>query len=639
MKKLSFLAAMMACTAAFANEADTIATRKMDEVLVTGTRHADSQHFLVNTVSVVDRKTLTETQRMNVLPTLSEQVPGLFVTQRGVMGFGVSGGAAGGISIRGLGSGTGQALILIDGHPQYQGVFGHGIADAYQTMMVDRIEVVRGPASLLYGSNAMGGVVNIITRGMHEDGVRTHVNLAGGSYGTWQAEASNQVKAGRFTSTVAAQYSRTDGHRDRMGFEQYGGYLKLNYDINSNWNIFADADITHFNANNPGSVRTMQANGSTLTPLFEAEQWITRGVAALGVENHYDKVDGRLSVYDNFGFHKINDGHGPGKKPQTEFFQSKDAVAGVSLFETLSLFRGSHITLGFDYQHIYGRAYYTDRETGERVTDRNNRAIQSAHAHSNEYAGYVDVRQDFTSWLTVNAGVRYDHHSVAGGEWVPQAGVVFRPLKAAELKLTASKGFRNPTTKDLYLYKPANHDSLRAERIWNYELAWNQRLLDGRLRYGVNVFYLKGDNMIQTVALRNVNTGRIENCGAEIEAVWDINRHWTVNTNHSYMHMRYHIVAAPEYKGYLGASMKYGKWSANLGVQHVGGLYTSVDAKKPENDVKECFTMVNAGVQLQTTRLVAFWLRGENLLNQRYEINAGYPMPGATVMGGVNFTF
>lgn len=629
MKIQTFLIASLCSLGVMAQNQDSIKTSQMDEILVTGTRHADNQHYLVNTVSVVNRDVLTETQRTNILPTLSEQVPGIFITQRGVLGFGVSGGAAGGISIRGLGTGVGQALILIDGHPQYQGVFGHGIADAYQTMMVDKVEVLRGPASLLYGGNAMGGVINIVTRGMHEDGVRTHVNLSGGSYGTWQAEASNLVKAGKFTSTVAAQYSRTDGHRERMQFEQYGGYLKLQYRFNDNWNIFADGNITHFNASNPGSEKN---------PLFEADQWITRAAAAIGVENHYDKVDGRLSVYDNFGFHKINDGYGLGKKPQTELFRSKDAVAGVNLYETLNLFRGSHITLGFDYQHIYGRAYYTDRETGAVVTDRNNRAIQSAHAHNNEFAGYVDVRQDFTKWLTINAGVRYDHHSVAGGEWIPQAGVVFRPLKTAEVKLTASKGFRNPTNKELYLYKPANHDSLRAERLWNYELAWNHRVLDGRLRYGVNVFYMKGDNMIQTVAARNVNTGEIENCGAELEASWQINSHWTVSTNHSYLHMRYEVHGTPEYKGFIGATMKYGKWSANLGVQQVNNLYV-VDEKDSKKFTKENFTLVNAGVKLQATKLIAFWLRGENLLNQLYQINDGYPMPRATVMGGVNITF
>ena len=239
--------------------------------------------------------------------------------------------------------GNGQVLVLIDGHPQYQGVFGHSISDSYQTMMVERVEVLRGPASVLYGSNAMGGVINIITRGMKEDGVRTDINVGVGSWGTVQTEISNQLRMGKFSSTVAAQYSRSDNHRPRMGFEQYGGYVKLGYDISQNWNAFADIDLTHFNSSYPGT---------TDAPMYEADQWITRGVATLGIENHYAKTNGRLSVYDNFGIHKINDGYKSGAKPQTELFRSKDALAGVSWYQTLSTLPGNSITLGVDYQHI-----------------------------------------------------------------------------------------------------------------------------------------------------------------------------------------------------------------------------------------------------------------------------------------------
>ena len=151
--------------------ADTIGPTRdyaLDEVVVTGTRRATDVRHLPMTVSVVDRSRLESRYQPSLLPVLSEQVPGLFVTSRGVMGYGVSTGAAGGLSMRGL-SGNAQMLVLIDGHPQYMGLFGHPIADSYQTMMAERVEVLRGPASVLYGSNAMGGVVNIVTRQMRQD--------------------------------------------------------------------------------------------------------------------------------------------------------------------------------------------------------------------------------------------------------------------------------------------------------------------------------------------------------------------------------------------------------------------------------------------------------------------------------------
>ena len=190
----------------------------INEVVVTGTRSETDVRHLPMTVSV-GRPQLEASQQTSVLPVLNSQVPGFFSTSRGVMGYGVATGASGQMSLRGIG-GPAQAalpttglLVLIDGHPQYMGLMGHPIADAYQTMMAERVEVLRGPASVLYGSNAMGGVINIVTRKMQEDGIRTNINIGAGAYGSVQTEATNRIRKGRFSSTVTASYNRTDGHR------------------------------------------------------------------------------------------------------------------------------------------------------------------------------------------------------------------------------------------------------------------------------------------------------------------------------------------------------------------------------------------------------------------------------------------
>ena len=102
-------------------------------------------------------------------------------------------------------------------------------------MMTERVEVLRGPASVLYGSNAMGGVINIVTRQMKEEGSKTDIQAAYGSYNTLQTEVTNRLKRGRFSSIVTGSYNRSDGHRPDMDFEQYGGYAKLGYDFNDRW--------------------------------------------------------------------------------------------------------------------------------------------------------------------------------------------------------------------------------------------------------------------------------------------------------------------------------------------------------------------------------------------------------------------
>lgn len=599
---------------------DVTDSLSLEGVVVTGTRNATDIRHLPMTVTVIEREKLTEQHQTSVLPTVMQQVPGLFVTSRSMMGYAVSTGAAGGINLRGITGGAGQLLVLIDGHPQYNGIYGHPIADSYQTLMAERVEVLRGPASVLYGSNAMGGVLNIVTRSMRENGVRTTVDLGVGSYGTIQAEASNQLRSGKFSSTLSAQYSRTDNHRPRMGFEQYGGYLKLGYDISSHWYTYIDANLTHFNASYPGTVSS---------PLYDADQWITRGVVSAALENHYNRTSGALSVYTNFGRHKIDDGTANPEQPTQRYFRSKDALIGVSWYQSAQLFGGNRLTVGVDYQHIYGHAYYTSKQTGE-VLDTPNK--QSGKSYRNEIAGYVDFRQDLTSWLTIDAGLRVDHHSVVGTEWVPQAGIVVRPIQTGEIKAMVSKGFRNPTMREMYLYPPSNEE-LKPERLWNYELSWKHRL--GAFNYGANLFYIKGDNMIQTVNRQNVNTGEIKNYGMELEADWRISNHWAVSTNHSLLHMEHHVIAAPTYKGFLGANYNCDKWSVIAGLQYISGLYTAVgDAEQKEN-----FCLLNASVNYALTRYLTLWVHGENLLAQSYEINLGYPMPRATFMGGVNLRF
>lgn len=610
---------------------DTLDTGKVyeiGEVVVTGTRNETDVRHLSQTVSVVNRSKIDQALQPSLLPVLTEQIPGLFVTSRGVMGYGVSGGAAGSISLRGLSGGTARLMVMIDGHPQYAGIFGHPIADAYQSFLAERVEVLRGPASVLYGSNAMGGVINIVTRKMQEDGVKTNLHTGYGSYNTLETELTNRIRKGRFSSVVSGSYNRTDGHRADMGFEQYGGYAKLGYEMTNNWNLRGDVNVTHFNASYPGPVDA---------PLLDGDQRITRGMTSFAVENRYEKTSGAVSFFYNWGNHWINDGYTPsdGETPQDSRFLSHDNMMGVSFYQSAQFFKGNRITVGFDWFRYGGRAW-NEYVSGEQIGT----TSDLVDKHEDELAGYIDFRQDIGSWLTFNAGLRADHHSRIGLEWVPQAGLAFHLPQAIELKASVSKGFRYPILREMYMFPPQNPD-LQPESMWNYELAFSQRLMEGRLTYGVNLFYIDGKNLIQTLpnpngsGMLNQNSGKIENIGMEIQATYRIDRHWSVDGNYSFLHMENPVLAAPEHKLYAGANFSHGRWNVSTGVQYVEGLYTSVG----ENESKENFVLWNLRASFRTCKWLDIWARGENLLAQEYEINAGYPMPGATVMAGFNLSF
>lgn len=603
-----------------AHEADTLRNVITENVVVTGTRNETDIRHLPMTITTVGRDVLEENFRPSVLPTVTEQVPGLFSTARSVMGYGVSTGSAGSIKVRGIGSGA-DFLVLIDGLPQYAGLMGHPVPDAYQTMTAEKVEVLRGPASMLYGSNAMGGVLNLVTRRMWEDGMRTSINVAGGSYGTVQGEVLNRIRNGRFSSIVGLNYGTTDGHRKDSEFEQFTGFIKLGYDLSDKWALQGNMNVMYFEASNPGEVSN---------PYIDNDSKITRGMASVALTNDYGKTSGALSVFYSWGHHHINDGYHPGGNPQTQLYLHDDLMAGISLYQSAALFSGNRTTVGIDWQHFGGEAWNRIIATGER------RVL--ADREEDELAGYVDFRQDFTTWLSLDAGIRVDHHSQAGTEIVPQGGFALHLPGGTELKAMVGKGFRNPTLRELYMFRPANPD-LSPERVVNYEIGYSQRLVENRLKVEANVFYLKGDNLISTEmvdgSMLNVNTGEVENWGVEIAAAYRISRNWKANANYSFLHMNNPVVCAPEHKFYAGTDCSYGRFALVAGLQYIGGMYTATG----EKERKEDYALLNLTVSYRVIPEIRLFIKGENLLAQHYETYLGFPMPKATFMGGVSIDF
>jgi len=595
----------------------------LQEVVITGTRSATDVRQLSQTVNVIDRHAIEETNRASLLPLLTEQVPGLFITQRGYSGFGVSGGAAGNISMRGMTGGAARMIVLIDGHPNYAGIYGHPIADSYQSLMTERVEVLRGPASILYGSGAMAGVVNIVTK--KEDGTHARLHAGYGSFNTAETEFTASTRQGKVSAVASGSYNRTDGHRDNMNFEQFGGYAKLGYDISDNWNASANVDVTRFKASQPGPENA---------PLIDADQEITRGTTAMFIENRYARTQGAVSLFYSWGDHWINDGYAPEATQKMFRFISYDEMLGASAWQSASLFDGNRLTLGFDYYRYGGKANNHFVDGPQAGTD-----VLQVDEREDEFAGYIEMRQAIGSLLTLNAGLRVDHHSKAGTELVPQAGAAFHLPANAEVKLSVGKGFRYPIIREMYMYPPQNKD-LKAESLWNYELSFSQRLFNNKLYYGINVFKMDAENIILTLpnpngaGMLNQNSGELKNTGVEVEASYLISKSFAANCNYSYLKMETPIVGAPEHKAYLGGSYTSNGWHASTGLQYINGLYSSVGPDK-----KEDFLLWNARLSYQLSEMLQLWVNGDNLLNTKYQINTGYPMPGIAFMGGINLSF
>lgn len=593
-------------------------TLRLDEVVVTGSRVPLSRDVMPVPVSVINRSTLERSEETNLLPVLMQQVPSLFVTSRGITGYGTSNGSGGGINLRGLSGGAGRVLILIDGHPQYATIYGHPVADAYIASEAQQVEVSRGAASVLYGSNAMGGAINIITRKSLEDGNRLNARIMGGSYGTQRYSITDSYRKGRLSGVVSGNYERTDGHRVNSEFDMWSGYAKLGYDLSNEWKVTGNVNISNANSQNPGQITR---------PMLDGTADVTRGMSGLSIENKYEKTSGAINFYYNWGKHKINDGYYEGGTPRPYLFNSTDYMGGLNLYQSVSLFKGNNITGGFDVK-LYGGNAYRNPET----------EIYADHIKHHEIAGYLFAHQTVGRFM-FNAGIRLENHELYGSEWVPQAGVSFKAAEQTHLKFSASKGFRTPNMRELYMNffpgGPSNPDLL-PERSWSYDFTVSQKLLENRLSMELTLYYIKGDNMIVVTPVdgvnKNMNVGEFTNKGVEFSLNYRILHNLSVNSNYSYLHMDTPITGAPRNKFYAGLTYAPGKFTLSAGAQVIDKLYLET-GDEPQTD---SYTLVDARASYKALKWMDVFVKGDNLLARKYETMLGFPMPRATFMAGVS---
>jgi iron complex outermembrane receptor protein len=590
-------------------------TVNLSEVVVTGTRVPVPRDVIPVPVTVVHRSSIEQSEATALLPVLMQQVPGLFVTSRGIAGYGVSGGAAGGISMRGFAGGSGQVLILIDGHPQYAPVYGHHVADAYIASDAQRVEVSRGSASILYGSNAMGGAINIITRQAAEEGNKLSARLMGGSYGTQRYTVTDTYRDGRLSGAFSGNYERTDGHRPNSEFDSWTGFAKLGYDFSEEWKVTGNVNVAKAKAQVPGQ----ESN-----PLLDGTTDVLRGMSGLSLENNYGKTRGAVNFYYNWGDHEINDGYYAGGTPRPYLFNSTDYMGGVNIYQAVNLFRGNTVTGGFDVK-LYGGNAYRDPVT----------EIYADHVKLNEVAGYILAQQQIRRFM-LEAGLRLENHKLYGAEWVPQAGVSFKAAEQTHLKFSFSKGFRTPNMRELYMYAPANEDLL-PERSLSYDFTVSQGLLNNRMSMELTLFYINGDNMIETVQVgesrvQNRNVGQFSNKGVEYSLNFLILNNLSLNANYSYLDMEKPVTGAPRNKFYAGMTYRPGKFTLNAGAQVIDKLYLVTG----ENPRTTDFTLIDTRIAWRPLKWVEIFVKGDNLLGKKYETMAGYPMPGTTFMGGVS---
>jgi len=595
---------------------DTTRIYRIGEVVVTGSNHATGRNLLPYTVSTVKSSQLEATGQSQLLSAISGQVPSLFVSERNVLGFGVSNGGSGGIKIRGVGgSPTNAVLMMVDGQPQFAGIYSHHVADFYETEYVDRVEVLRGPGSVLYGSNAMGGVINVITKNADRNGVHTTLSSQYGSYNTWRSSLVNTVRLGKFSSLVSLGYDRTDGIEDDFDFKQGSLYVKLGYDFSQTWKQRADYSLMNFVGNDPIYPKLSKPESTDIY-----HQNITRGEASLSLSNYYERTNGCVRIYYSYGNHYIDD---------PKHFHSLDDRFGVLAYQNVRSWKDASVTLGFDYDTYTGKIPVSggNAHTEGSISTISRKSIT-------EYSPYITFSQDlFEGALILNAGLRMANSDRFGTQWIPQGGLVIHPAEGWTVKASLSEGYRNPSFREMYLYRSANPE-LDPERMMNYEVTV-EKTFSRYFSMDVTGYYSKGDNLIQTVDMKNENAGRFINKGIEVSASSCPIDKLNLRASYSYLHTSLdNLTAAPRNQYFLGFGWQaLPKLKMDAELKGIGGLYVS-DQTEHQN-----YVLLNMKITYMSFRAFELFVTLNNITNTDYMINRGYTMPGFNGMGGFKVHF
>ena len=606
---LSLAICILIATTHFAQSFD----RQIDEIVVTGSNGAVGRNLQPYTVSTVTAAQIESTGKGQLLSALSGPVPGLFITERNILGFGISNGGAGGIKIRGVGgSPTNAVLMMVDGQPQFAGIFSHHVADFYTTEYVERVEVLRGPGSVLYGSNAMGGVINVITKESAREGSFTTLSTEYGSYNTWRSSATNMSRVGKFSSLVSLTYDRTDGTEENFDFNQKSLYAKVGYDISREWSARADYSLTGSIGNDPIYARL---DNPSATDIYH--QNITRGEASLSFANNYGGMNGNVRTYYSYGNHYVDD---------PRHFHSLDDRFGIIAYENIALWNGANGSVGFDF----------DTYTGEIPVSGGNGHTPGSLAtirrkSITEYSPYIAMSQSLLRGrMILNGGLRMANSDRFGTEWVPQCGVVLHPGGEWMIKGSFAKGYRNPSFKELYLYRMANAD-LSPEQMTNCEITVGKSF-SGVANVELTAFCSDGDNLIQVVDMKNRNTGSFVNKGVEFSASAQAAENLSLRASYSYLHTSLDdLVAAPKNQFYVAVQwLPLSGLTVDASLKAVDGLYVSPEERS------EDFMLLGAKIsyialrKADKSRLLEFFTTFDNITDCSYTINRGYKMPGFT---------
>ncbi|MGD8535271.1 MAG: TonB-dependent receptor [Candidatus Aminicenantes bacterium] len=612
------------------------------KIVVTATRIETPAQEIASSVTVISREELERMKKTTVLQAL-EEILGLTIIQNGP-----AGGAA---STFVRGANSEHTLFLMDGVELNDPISPARSFDLAHFMLdsVERIEILRGPQSTLYGSDALSGVVNIITKkGQGEP--KLNLSSAGGSYGTFIHSAGLDGSTEKIHYSLGVSYFRSSGFSSASteyeGNEEKDGYRNLSlsgrfgYRFNNNLEldfilrtVKTRIDVDNFGGSYGDDPNNVQKNNAfflkgEFRTLLMSNRWEQKlGLSLVDYDRSHDNPTDSAHPIDS----------------EEGFFKS--TLINIDWQNNFFLHETNTLTFGIDHQQERGESeYYSDGIWGPYSSIF---PLQRAHTTGFYIQDHIHLGSRFFS----TAGIRLDKHSQFGTSTTFRLAPAYL-IKGTQTKLRATLGtaFKSPSLYQLYapatFMGPIGNESLKPERSTGWDIGIEQYFLEGQIL--LSAAYFKNDytNLIQFDFLQGyTNVGNAESKGIELFIQVHSRSGLILNVSYTRTEAKDLDADSPllrRPKDKFSASILYPflkKGNIHLSLIHCGEREDQDFSTWPAARVTlPDYTLLNSVISYDLTQQIQIFLRMDNILNEKYELIKGYGTPVRSAFLGLNIS-
>ncbi len=601
---------------------------ELEKIIVTATKTESYQATVGSSSTVITAKELEKTGKRTVQEVL-RNVPGVSVMQSGAFG--------GSASVYLRGSKPGHTLVIIDGIEVNDPMSTDRSFDFADLTVdnVERIEVVRGPQSTLYGSDAIGGVINIITK-KGKGKPKWEISSEGGSHNTFKESIGLSGSTKKINYSFMASRLDSDGISKARDGSEKDGYENLTLSSRLGYKVLGDADLNLI-------FRYTDAETDMDDGAFEDDPNYTMWKKYLASKLEFNQT---LKPWWN---HKLSFSYSDTRR---KYRDEKDTVDTTE--DMQSWYKGDNkkfewqnnfspvnwdtLTGGFEYEEERGSSFSRNVLLGDSRFDRK----------TVDNKGYY-LQNQLKIWETlfITPSLRIDDHQLFGTETTYKISSAYfiKPI-GTRLKANWGTGFKAPS---LYqLYSSYGNPSLKPDESKSYDFGFEQNLWDNKVSFGATYFHNDFKNMVDfdlnqasPTYYKYINIGRAETEGFELESSFKPMEDLKIGLNYTYTDTKdkdtgKKLAKRPENQISLNINwVFFEKANFNLRTIYVGHNWNdtaNTQKVKP-------YTKVDLSTSYDLTNNFSIFGKIENLFDRRYEEIRGYATFGRSFYAGAKVTF